>query len=176
MLLEQPDTGVQVDCVVGESKTFRAQEQLKQGSGWKEPGGLWAQEEVSVAGQKGQCGNEAEEVIRPDPAGPYRLYKDPSPYPGATGSPQSVFSKTCYMLRFGFQKDLLWPRCGEWTCRCAGAWAHRLPQCYARDGGIGLRLWSRDEVHEQISRLIKPKIPRTCYFIEYEVIGMTPSV
>lgn len=53
--------------------------------------------------------------VRPDHVGPYRLYKDLSLYPRTTGSPQNVFSKACYMIRFGFQKDLLWLLCRQWT-------------------------------------------------------------
>lgn len=53
--------------------------------------------------------------VRPDHVGPYRLYTDLSLYPRTTGSSQYVVSKACYMIRFGFQKDLLWLLCREWT-------------------------------------------------------------
>lgn len=53
--------------------------------------------------------------MRADSVGPYRLYKDFSLYPRTTGSPQNVFRKACYMIRFGFQKDLLWLLYREWT-------------------------------------------------------------
>lgn len=45
--------------------------------------------------------------VRPDHAGPYRPCKDLSLYLEQPGSPQKVLSKACYMIRFGFQKDVL---------------------------------------------------------------------
>lgn len=64
---EQLNNGINVECEVGERRTFKAEEQHRQGSGRKNRMHHGPGKKASVTGQKGECGNEAEEVDRARP-------------------------------------------------------------------------------------------------------------
>lgn len=49
-------------CEVGKKRTFKAEEQCRQGSGRKNMMHQGPSKKASIAEQKGKCGNEAVEV------------------------------------------------------------------------------------------------------------------
>lgn len=67
VLYEHLDMGIKVECDVGERKTLKAQEDHKQGSGRRNLVHQGPSKRVSVAGQRGLCGNEAKEVDKARP-------------------------------------------------------------------------------------------------------------